>query len=234
MSESELESLRERVSKLVAEKHKRIDEVRSMSKRVERILADHKLTLNASSSLHQLSRMQVSEADNDNNNNNNNNKGFEVPIDTASMARLRSSLDRLVQRRDDLVHEIDMLRECIVRIWSSRSECLVHNAELLHALQYTSFSRELLVAELERCERHKQTLVVATFSQHGHLDIATNGSWLRSRGTRPAITFANAFSQERKVFIYIFFSLVLSSIGLFFGKSTKYLPINILVATIGD
>ena len=58
----------------------------------------------------------------------------------------------------EYVHEIEMLRECIKRIWSSRSESIVHNAELLHALEHTTVSRELLVAELERCERDKQDI----------------------------------------------------------------------------
>ena len=157
-----------------------------MLEQVERTVSQYKLRLDDASSLKQLTALLHTFSSPDSrhtsHNNNNNNSGADhthrddddneqrhvsihmiddVPIDTKNMRRLRLSLDRLMQRRNALVSDIDTLRERIDHMWT-RYACV--NDEL-HALvrsgrpatrHYTEISRGLLAAELERCQRLKQ------------------------------------------------------------------------------
>ena len=178
VSESELEALRDHVNTLVVEKHERINEIRSMSEQVERAVNDHQLKLDETSSLNQLNLRwrhvsASSPLNHDDNDDENDDGGAKrrhheanddelmlesVPIDAASMAHMRLSLERLVVRRNDLIDGIDKLRVDIAHAWRRYD---IDGDDELRALVdemgtgYTAPNYERLLAEMDRCTQLK-------------------------------------------------------------------------------
>lgn len=146
LDESDLKRVEEHVGSLNSEKEKRIELIRKFHETIVRIAKENQIEVDVKSSLYQLKYFEDDGV-------------FDFDIDSASMDSYRKSMDKLIEKRDELVDSIDAIRHDISYMWTKfdiRNEAFASFLESPGEIEYTQNAFQLLLDEYSRCVELKK------------------------------------------------------------------------------
>lgn len=146
LNESDLRTVEEHVNNLNLEKKNRLQLIRKFHDNIVKINKENQIELDLKSSLNQFKYFDDDCIQ-------------DLNIDSSSMNSYRKSMDKLINKRDELIENINAIRQDIIYMWGKfeiRNESLASQLETSTELEYTQQKFNLLLAEYDRCVEQKK------------------------------------------------------------------------------